>query len=109
MKKPRESNTPKKPGKSSKQKGKGKEKGKRPEKPAWMLKPPQGADKTKSVNGKSYNWCSKHKSWGEHPESECRGVGLKPKQGNQPPPKSEEDKPTMRLSQALTSIMEDQE
>jgi hypothetical protein len=36
-------------------------------KPEWMTKtPPSGSERTKTVNGKEYLWCPKHKGWGRH-------------------------------------------
>ena len=50
-------------------------------KPDWMLKEPsKGESWTKSVNGKTYHWCKRHKSWVRHTPTECKGLGHIPKQ-----------------------------
>ena len=46
-------------------KGKGKER-ERPKKPEWTSKAPTDGVLTKTVNGKSYHFCTFHKRWGFH-------------------------------------------
>jgi hypothetical protein len=65
-------------GTSKSNKGK---KGRRKRKPKWMLIPPkQGESHKKKMNGKTYNWCPKHKVWGIHLPSECEGKRIYPRQ-----------------------------
>jgi hypothetical protein len=45
--------------------------------PAWMsetLKP--GDPTTKTVDGREWHYCSKHKKWGSHKTPDCKGLGL---------------------------------
>jgi hypothetical protein len=79
-------------------------------KPAWMtVKPKEGEPKKKTVDDKEYFWCHKHESWGRHKAEDCEGKGIKRsdlksnKKGNN----SQKDKKTLKLSRALTSIVED--
>ena len=93
-----------------KEKGKGnlKQKNKKQrQKPAWMLKPPADheKDKSKTVDGKEYWWCPKHKSWTRHKPNECQGVGLSPdsiKYG-----KDKEQQKKLKLTKALAAIAEE--
>ena len=108
LKKQKEKPTQDRKGGKDDKKGKKKGKGK-PEKPAWMKKPPPDAQKNKpkTVDGKTYYWCSKHKSWGAHKENKCEGRGLDkkpqvPETATDTPPK-----PTVKLNNALSAIMED--
>lgn len=40
---------------------------------AWKkVKPKDGDSKIKTVGGKQYHWCDKHKAWTVHSPSECR-------------------------------------
>jgi len=58
--------------------GKGKDKqhrrGKRDKapKPEWMLKAPADGVTTIEKDGKTWNWCKYHKSWGKHSAKDCR-------------------------------------
>jgi hypothetical protein len=46
-------------------------------KPEWMTKaPPTRNPQIKTLDGKEYHWCSKHKAWGRHQPQECKGVGV---------------------------------
>jgi hypothetical protein len=46
-------------------------------KPAWMLANPKAGDpSTKTVDGKQYHWCPKHKLWTLHKPEECRGINV---------------------------------
>ena len=55
-------------------KNKNKDKGYRA---AWRFQPPKdGKTKSITVDGKHYIWCDKHKKWGSHKTSDCKGIGL---------------------------------
>ena len=42
---------------------------------AWKKVPPKESEsKVKSVNGKTYHWCTTHKAWTIHSPSKCNGV-----------------------------------
>jgi hypothetical protein len=83
------------------------------EKPSWMLKKPDDITKVKWVNGKDYHWCPKHQAFGRHLPTACEGKGVQPStsaNNNKKPPLRPDGKtPGIRLSQALTTIVEDEE
>ena len=84
-------------------------------KPEWMTKePPAGGPKTKTVDGKEYHWCPKHKAWGHHKALDCKGVGVKPpKKETKPTTTSNENRPTdqrqLKLTRAMEAVTEEQE
>jgi hypothetical protein len=109
---------------STQEKSKGKDKGnskkgnkKRGSKPAWMTKPPsqENMTKSKTVDNKEYWWCTKHKSWGRHKASECKGLGVQ--MGNKSnqtggSPKTivaDSYKQKLKLSNALEAVMDSDE
>ena len=96
--------------------GKGKKKFKNPKdgettaksKPEWMTKPPTtGSPQTKTMEGKDYHWCTKHKAWGRHKPGECKGVGIK--MNNESTKKEPNDKRNLTLTRAMETIVQDQE
>jgi hypothetical protein len=100
----------KKGGRDGKKGGKKKDK-QRPGKPAWMGKPPPDAhkNKPKMVNGKTYWWCSKHKSWGIHKEADCAGLGLNKKPEADSATAASTPHSALKINKALSAIMEDEE
>ena len=45
--------------------------------PAWMSEIPKPGEPTsKTVEGREWHYCSKHKKWGSHKTSDCKGLGL---------------------------------
>jgi hypothetical protein len=38
--------------------------------------PPTGSKRAKTVDGKEYFWCPKHKARGRHEPKDCKGVGI---------------------------------
>lgn len=87
-------------------------------KPDWMLKQPKAADinKSKKMNNKEYWWCPNHKSFTRHKPSECHGINTSPRATNGNPATSENGTPPsqtaqqaqLRLSNALSSIAEEE-
>ncbi len=74
-----------------------------------MKKQPPEAQKNKPkmmVNGKTYWWCSTHKSWGGHKESTCEleKETETPETAANTPPCT-----IIKLSDALSAIMEDKD
>ena len=71
-------------------------------------------DKPKKYKGKDYWWCDNHKHYIWHKTSECCGVGVKPDPDNKPKSdhkpkganKDQDDKPRLRVKQALETIDE---
>ena len=46
----------------------------------WKFEAPkEGEPKTKTVKGKEWHWCTKHKRWTRHTDAECEGIGFNPK------------------------------
>ena len=46
-------------------------------KPAWTkVAPKEGEAKTKTVDGKEFNWCSTHQAWVRHKAEDCQGKGF---------------------------------
>ncbi len=76
-----------------------------------MKKPPPDAQKSKPkmVDGKTYYWCSKHNSWGAHKENKCEGRGLDKKTQTPETTVDTPPKPTVKLNDALSAIMKDDE
>ena len=62
---------------------------------------PESENDTKEKNGKTYNWCTKHKMWTIHKSSECTLES--PKEDNT----KKEDSKDLQLKQALSAINED--
>jgi hypothetical protein len=102
----------KKGGKESKSKGKSKGKVKASDKKGsasdgWKkVAPKEGEPTTKHEGGKEWHWCSKHKAWTKHKESECKGIDFKPsydraKKESQP---KNSNSPKMKLANALAAI-----
>ena len=43
----------------------------------WQTEAPKPGEPTsKTVDGREWHYCSKHKKWGSHKTSECKGLGL---------------------------------
>lgn len=101
---PPKKGTPKMPAKRPPAPKKGKEKFKPRERPPWMTQAPKPGDPDKkTVNGKPFNWCTKHKAWGAHTSSACEGVGL-----NRGAPKQEAPKgPTLQLTKAYQALIDE--
>jgi len=74
------------------------------EKFEWKKVAPENEKDTKEKNGKTYNWCTKHKMWTIHKSSECT-LGSRNKDKN----KKEEESKDLQLKQALLAIDEDKE
>ena len=83
--------------------------------PSWMfVAPKQGEPTKKTVNGKVWQWCSKHQAWGRHSQSECKGKGYYPNKRtltkdntsdkNEMPPNKK-----LKIANALSSILEDED
>ena len=98
--------------KSPKKKGKDKKKFKKPD---WVSIPPsEGQPMTKTVNNKSYHWCSRHKAWTRHMPADCHGCNV-PTSTNQEgstmsTPNSNSNTDTerkLKLQQSLATITED--
>ena len=49
----------------------------------WRSVPPTKGETQKSINGKTYFWCSDHQAWGLHRHSDCEW--RKAKAGNKKP------------------------
>jgi hypothetical protein len=85
-------------------------KGKPYVKPAWMYVAPKPGDPTKkTVDSKTYWWCTNHKAWCHHPTEQCKKKNIK--QPQQRPQAAEggaqeEAEPTLQLSQALAHLAE---
>ena len=60
---------------------------------------PESENDTKEKNGKTYNWCTKHKMWTIHKSSEFT-LGSPKEEKN----KKEEDSKDLQLKQALSAI-----
>lgn len=74
-------------------------------KPEWMTKAPTtGSPQTKTVDGKEYFWCPKHKAWGRHQPEECKGVGVNMKKES-----TKKDERNLTLTRAMETIVQDQE
>ena len=88
--------------------------------PEWMTKRPkrEDIDKPKKVDGREYWWCPNHKRFTRHKPSECRGVNVNRRQssGNNhnanqsdhQESQQQENSPQLRLSEALTSVVEEE-
>ncbi len=68
--------------------------------------PKEGEPTTKQEGGKEWHWCSKHKAWTKHKESECKRIDFKPsydraKKESQP---KNSNSPKMKLANALAAI-----
>ena len=80
----------------------GKEKFKPRERPPWMTQAPKPGDPDKkTVNGKPFNWCTKHKAWGAHTSSACEGVGL----NHGTPKPATTNRPTLQLTKAYQALI----
>jgi hypothetical protein len=82
-------------------------------KPAWMLiAPKSGESGKKTVDGKEYWWCTKHKAWCRHSTNECKGQNIKHPnaQANEGANADSNDRnandPRVQLSQALANLAE---
>ena len=107
----------KKGGKESKSKGKSKGKVKASDKKGsasdgWKkVAPKEGEPTTKQEGGKEWHWCSKHKAWTKHKESECKGIDFKPsydraKKESKP---KDSNSPRMKLANALAAISDEED
>ena len=70
----------------------------------------QGKPKKKKVDGKWYNWCLEHESWGIHLPSECKGKGYIPGKPKGTTKKEESNssapsKKKVKIAEALSSIL----
>ena len=76
-------------------------------KPDWCFVAPKGKEKKeKTVDGKQWWWCPKHKAWCRHRPENCKGIVPKDKTGGNNNPtkdknKPEEDKDDLTLEEAL--------
>jgi len=70
----------------------------------WKKVAPENEKDTKEKNGKTYNWCTKHKMWTIHKSSECTLTD--PKEDKN---KKEGDSKDLQLKQALAAIDEDED
>jgi hypothetical protein len=99
-----------KSGTKGKAKAKQQNKGKPYIKPAWTLLAPQPGEPTKkTVDGKTYWWCTNHKSWCRHSTDKCKGRNIKqPQQRSQANEGAQQNEaePTLQLSQALAHLAE---
>ena len=101
-----------KPGKSNKGKQSNKGKDSKPyEKPAWTkVMPKPGESMKKTVDNKTWWWCTKHKSWCRHSTDKCKGrnIAAKAQQTNNPNEREPQgnSNPTLQLSEALTHLAE---
>jgi hypothetical protein len=80
-------------------------------KPAWMkIAPKQGESTKKTVDKKTYWWCTNHKSWCRHSTDKCKGRNIKqrPQQANNANEGATRDdnNPTLQLSEALAHLAE---
>lgn len=100
------SSKPKKDDGGSEKKAKSKNKKGKP-KPEWMTKPPSGASKTKTVDGKVYHWCPNHNAWVRHAPEDCKGVGTKKESSeNQSDKKNDPTNKALKISKALATVVE---
>ena len=73
--------------------------------------PKEGEPITKQEGEKEWHWCSKHKAWTKHKESECKGINFKPSHNHA----KKESKPKnltlpcMKLAQALAAMSDDKD
>lgn len=52
----------------------------------WMSETPKpGEPTTKTVDGREWHYCTKHKKWGSHKTSDCKGLGLDTGSGQSKP------------------------
>ena len=72
------------------------------EKFEWKKMAPINENNTKEKNGKTYNWCTKHKMWTIHKSSECTLESSREDNTNK-----EEDSKDLQLKQALSAIDKD--
>ena len=92
-------------------------KGKRRDKrPSWMfVAPKQDEPAKKTLNGKDWHWCKKHKAWGRHLPSKCKGKGYVPVKRARTEEEASTDTSAappskkVRIANALSSVMEDQD
>jgi hypothetical protein len=96
------------------------------EKYAWKkVAPSEGDPKTKQFEEQTYHWCSKHKMWTMHKESECKGVSYRFNNNNTntgtatPTPPAvnpqamttnivanDQNSPNLRVAEAMETIVE---
>ena len=98
-------------GKGDKKKGK-QDKKEKFNKPAWTkVAPKEGEAKSKTVDGKIFNWCPVHQAWVRHKPEDCKGKGFTYGKGGEL--KKEESKthsddgnksPALKLSAALANM-----
>jgi hypothetical protein len=78
----------------------------------WKRVPPkEGESTTKKEGGKDWHWCSTHKAWTRHKETECKGIDFRPgtdKKSNTSA-KSGGLSPKMKLASALAAISDNEE
>jgi hypothetical protein len=85
----------------------------RRQKPEWMsVAPKQGENHSKTVDGKEYHYCPKHKAWGRHKPADCQGKGVNRTTNNPPsaaqPSASPSNDRQLRMTQAMESIMNEE-
>ena len=76
-------------------------------KPAWMSVRGEGNPNTKTVEGKTYYWCARHKSWVRHNPSECRLRNQSAASPRTSAPAAET--PQMCMTAALAALQEENE
>lgn len=88
----------------------------RDKRPSWMfVAPKQGEPAQKKVKGKDWHWCKKHKAWGRHLPSECKGKGYFPTNKRVHFEEGTSDKNTstsnkkLKIANALSSVLEDED
>lgn len=92
------------------------------DKPKWMMQAPKDGEPTKkTVSDKIYYWCPTHNAWVRHKPKDCKGLNspakndtsqTKDKNGKEKEStgnKNDQENRTIRLSQAMTTILEDED
>jgi hypothetical protein len=78
----------------------------------WKKIPPkEGESNTKQEGGKEWHWCSNHKAWTRHKESECKGIDFKPTNDNakKASKAKDESSPRLKLANALAAISDNED
>jgi hypothetical protein len=73
--------------------------------------PKEGEPTTKHEVGKEWHWCSKHKAWTKHKESECKGIEFKPSydRAKKESKTKNSNSPSMKLAQTLAAKTNDED
>jgi hypothetical protein len=86
---------------------------KKTEVPKWMTTPPGKDDKLqKTVNDKTYYWCTNHGKvgqWVRHSPADCKAKQQSKDKKAEQPAKADSDDKKLKLSKALMSIVNDAE